>query len=127
VLILLSLSSEQIQRNLQLRIEEQGRCLQMMFEKQCKSGIDKLKAPASTLENPSAPSSDAVPDSPDKSEPEASQVDHDITITDPGSANTRMEESSPEQKAPETKAPQNSEPDACEANSQPSKRPRKDE
>jgi hypothetical protein len=119
VLILLSLSSEQIQRNLQLRIEEQGRCLQMMFEKQCKSGIDKLKA--------SAPSSDAVPDSPDKSELEDSQVDHGKTVTDPGSANTRMEERSPEQKAPEAKAPQNSEPDACESNSQPSKRPRKDE
>lgn len=27
----------QIQRNLQLRIEEQGKYLQMMFEKQCKS------------------------------------------------------------------------------------------
>lgn len=99
----------------------------MMFEKQCKSGIDKLKASASTLENPSAPSPDAVPDSPDKSELEVSQVDHGKTVTDPGSANTRLEESSPEQKAPEAKVPQNSEPDACESTSQPSKRQRKDE
>ncbi|KAL6564065.1 hypothetical protein OROHE_005305 [Orobanche hederae] len=41
-----------IQRNLQLRIEEQGRCLQMMFEKQYKSGIDLVKG-SSTTENPS--------------------------------------------------------------------------
>ncbi|KAL1827047.1 hypothetical protein ACET3Z_005459 [Daucus carota] len=29
-----------IQKNLQLRLEEQGRCLKMMFEKQQESGID---------------------------------------------------------------------------------------
>ncbi|CAN1145362.1 Protein PHOSPHATE STARVATION RESPONSE 1 [Linum perenne] len=37
----------EMQRNLQLRIEERGRNLQMMFEKQCKSGSDKLKASSS--------------------------------------------------------------------------------
>ncbi|KAK1307707.1 hypothetical protein QJS10_CPA09g01962 [Acorus calamus] len=31
-----------IQRNLQLRIEEQGRYLQMMFEKQCKAGMGDM-------------------------------------------------------------------------------------
>lgn len=56
----------EIQRNLQLRIEEQGRYLQMMFEKQCKSGIDKFKAPSSsstidlTNETPNEPGPDPV-------------------------------------------------------------------
>ncbi|GMY06248.1 protein PHOSPHATE STARVATION RESPONSE 1, partial [Fagus crenata] len=120
----------EIQRNLQLRIEEQGRYLQMMFEKQCKSGIDKLKPSATTLENPSTPSLDAAQDSPSKSELDASQVDHGITGTDPVNVNTALEESSLElgakQKASEAKALENSEPDACESSSQPSKRPRTD-
>lgn len=38
----------QIQRNLQMRIEEQGKYLQMIFEKQCKFGIDNLKSSSST-------------------------------------------------------------------------------
>ncbi|XP_022879025.1 protein PHOSPHATE STARVATION RESPONSE 1-like [Olea europaea var. sylvestris] len=41
-----------IQRKLQLRIEEQGRHLQMMFEKQFKSCMDFLKGTSSTIENP---------------------------------------------------------------------------
>lgn len=43
----------QIQRNLQLRIEEQGRYLQKMFEMQCKSGGELLKATTSNLNDPS--------------------------------------------------------------------------
>ncbi|KAK6137767.1 hypothetical protein DH2020_028491 [Rehmannia glutinosa] len=44
----------QIQRNLQLRIEEQGKHLQMMFEKQRKMEEDKLKASSSSnLDDPS--------------------------------------------------------------------------
>ncbi|THU69196.1 hypothetical protein C4D60_Mb08t11860 [Musa balbisiana] len=39
----------EIQKNLQLRIEEQGRFLQMILEKQCKSNIDKLQI-TSTVE-----------------------------------------------------------------------------
>lgn len=50
----------QIQRNLQLRLEEQGRHLQMMFEKQCKSGIDKFKAPSDVT--------NGTPDSPANAE-----------------------------------------------------------
>ena len=103
----------------------------MMFEKQCKSGIDKLKPSATTLENPSTPSLDAAQDSPAKSELDASQVDHGITGTDPVNVNTALEESSLElgakQKASEAKGLENSEPDACESSSQPSKRPRTDE
>ncbi|KAF5459412.1 hypothetical protein F2P56_023360 [Juglans regia] len=120
----------EIQRNLQLRIEEQGKYLQMMFEKQCKSGIDKLKASASTLENSPAPSLD-VPVSPAKSEPEASPVDHGNIVYDPVNANSGLDETSRElgvkQKATVAEAPQNFEPDACETSSQPSKRPKTDE
>lgn len=130
-LISISLTPEQIQRNLQLRIEEQGRYLQKMFEKQCKSGVDKLKTSATTLENPSTPSLDTVQESPAKSEQDASQVDHGKTGTDPVNANTALEESSQElggkHKVSEANDPENSEPDACESSSQPSKRPRTDE
>ncbi|GAB4830079.1 hypothetical protein Ancab_019720 [Ancistrocladus abbreviatus] len=51
----------EIQRNLQLRIEEQGKYLQMMFEKQ--AGLDKLKASASSAEP-----LDAMPNSPVKND-----------------------------------------------------------
>jgi hypothetical protein len=37
----------QIQRKLQLRIEEQGKYLQMMFEKQCRSSTQKVQDPSS--------------------------------------------------------------------------------
>ncbi|CAI9776657.1 unnamed protein product [Fraxinus pennsylvanica] len=40
-----------IQRNLQLRMEEQRRHLQMIFEKQCKSGMNMLKGTSSATEN----------------------------------------------------------------------------
>lgn len=121
----------EIQRNLQLRIEEQGRYLQKMFEKQCQSGVDKLKTSATTLENPSTPSLDTVQESPAKSELDASQVDHGKTGTDPVNANTALEDSSQElggkHKVSEANDPVNSEPDACESSSQPSKRPRTEE
>ncbi|CAL0299658.1 unnamed protein product [Lupinus luteus] len=55
----------EIQRILQLRIEEQGRYLQMMFEKQCKPDIEKFKASSSIIDNPAGVKSDL----------EASQVD----------------------------------------------------
>ncbi|KAK7255181.1 hypothetical protein RIF29_28585 [Crotalaria pallida] len=53
---------ETIQRNLQLRIEEQGRYLQMMFEKQCKPGNETFKASSSTFESQSGVSIDAMKD-----------------------------------------------------------------
>ena len=46
-----SWSMPQIQRNLQLRIEEQGRYLQMMFEKQCKTGKEMFDLPLVNAEN----------------------------------------------------------------------------
>ncbi|XP_039116812.1 protein PHOSPHATE STARVATION RESPONSE 2-like isoform X2 [Dioscorea cayenensis subsp. rotundata] len=42
----------EVQRNLQLRIEEQGRYLQMMFEKQQKMGLEMMKT-KSPLDDPS--------------------------------------------------------------------------
>lgn len=44
-----SCSFLQIQRKLQLQIEEQARCLQMMFEKQRQMEDDKSKASSSAL------------------------------------------------------------------------------
>lgn len=55
----------QIQRNLQLRIEEQGRRLQMMIERQCKSGIESGKDSSSSLEKPSTQVTELVRTSPE--------------------------------------------------------------
>ncbi|XP_020539116.1 protein PHOSPHATE STARVATION RESPONSE 1 isoform X2 [Jatropha curcas] len=120
----------EIQRNLQLRIEEQGRYLQMMFEKQCKSGTDKLKASPSTLENPSALSSDTICDSPTKNEMGASQLDHGKTNTetviDKSTLEERSRDPSGKQKAPQIEASENPEPDNGKSISQSAKRPRID-
>lgn len=103
----------------------------MMFEKQSKSGIDKLKGPSSELENPSALSLDAIQDSPGKDELESSKPNHGKTGTDLLNTNTTLEEGSPklsmQQEAPEDKAPEKSEPDTDESSSRLSKRPRTDE
>lgn len=105
----------------------------MMFEKQSKSGIDKLKAPSSDLENPSALSLDAIKDSPGKGEEEASKPDHGKSGTNRSNANTTLEEGSQkqsmsaQQEVSEDKAPEKSEPDTGESSSHPPKRPRTDE
>ncbi|PQQ17576.1 protein PHOSPHATE STARVATION RESPONSE 1 isoform X1 [Prunus yedoensis var. nudiflora] len=117
----------EIQRNLQLRIEEQGKYLQMMFEKQCKTGIDTLKASSSNLDDPADPL-DAMQACPEKSELVPSKVDLGNTETDPVKANTKSEEGSPElsgkQKVPETEAPEDPELDVSVSSSQPPKRPK---
>lgn len=46
-------SHHQIQRNLQLRIEEQGRYIQIMFEKQRKMEEERSKTPMSNSDEPS--------------------------------------------------------------------------
>lgn len=126
---LVTFPSLQIQRNLQLRIEEQGKYLQMMFEKQCKSGVDKLNASSSSLDDPSAQPSDAMEISPDKSELEPSKVDHGETEADPVKSNVTSAECAEEQpiekqKSPETEACQDPEPDVCMSSSSPPKRPK---
>lgn len=65
----------QIQRNLQLQIEEQGKYLQMMFEKQYKSA-DVLKK-TSSVESPSGETKDVNPNSPAKNESGISKLDHE--------------------------------------------------
>ncbi|KAE8686112.1 putative Protodermal factor 2 [Hibiscus syriacus] len=77
---MVSFLSLRIQRNLQLQIEEQGRYLHMMFEKQ-KSGFDKLKVSPSDPENRSTPS-DATKETPAKGKLEASQTNHVNSGTD---------------------------------------------
>lgn len=103
----------------------------MMFEKQNKSGIDKLKGPSSDLENPSALSLDAIQDSPGKDELEVSKLNHGKTGTDLLNTYTTLEEGSQkvsaQQEAPEDKAPEKSEPDIDKSSSHPTKRPRTDE
>lgn len=123
-IIYIYFSAPQIQRNLQLRIEEQGKYLQMMFEKQ-KSGIDMLKGSSSNQENSSTSLA--------KTELEGTQGDHDKKGSDTANANSTNEESSQpkeldgKQKAPETEAPENAELNVSELSSQPSKRPRTEE
>ncbi|CAJ1968222.1 unnamed protein product [Sphenostylis stenocarpa] len=90
----LELISLLIQRNLQLRIEEQGRYLQMMFEKQCKSGTETLKASSSTIETPSGVSSNATRDFPAKNVLEASQMDHCRSGPDQANGSATVEEGS---------------------------------
>ncbi|XP_050366407.1 protein PHOSPHATE STARVATION RESPONSE 1-like [Argentina anserina] len=119
----------EIQRNLQLRIEEQGKYLQMMFEKQCKSGVDKLNASSSSLENTSAQPSDAMQVSPDKSQLEPSKAEHGETEVDPVKSKVASAECADEpigkQKLPETEAPEDSEPDVSMSRSPPPpKRPK---
>lgn len=55
----------QIQRKLQLRIEEQGRRLEMMLEKQCNSCMDKLQIPS--VDIPKSSNKNEIPEkSPDE-------------------------------------------------------------
>lgn len=98
----------------------------MMFEKQCKSGIDKQQMPSSALENPSLLSDD-IPNSPAKNEKEASPDDHDKTGTNLANDSNISSGNSPmlarEQNAIETETPGKVEHEsACESDSQPSKR-----
>ncbi|GAA0143136.1 hypothetical protein LIER_35686 [Lithospermum erythrorhizon] len=61
-----------IQRKLQLRIEEQGKYLRMMFEKRFKSGDDDLlnNSSSTMVENPSAQPIDEEPNSLVNDDPE---------------------------------------------------------
>ena len=68
----LSLPGLQIQRSLQLRIEEQGKCLQMMLEQQCIPGTEKA-TDASTSAEGSKLSSETPEPSAVKEVPETSK------------------------------------------------------
>ena len=101
----------------------------MMFEKQCKSGIDVDKAASSALENPSTLSSDAIEDGPAKTELETAQVDCGKTPTDTIYASPALEGSQDlnrKQKVSQNKTPENSEPYNTDSSLQPAKRSRAD-
>ncbi|XP_015948889.1 protein PHOSPHATE STARVATION RESPONSE 1 isoform X1 [Arachis duranensis] len=120
----------EIQRNLQLRIEEQGRYLQMMFEKQCKPETEMFKASLSTAENPSGSSLDAMQDVPAKS---ASMVDNYKPGPDQAIGSTKVVEGSVEiggkHDSPKTQLSENPKQhaNANDDAAQASKRQRKDE
>nr|QWT68774.1 phosphate starvation response 1 [Astragalus sinicus] len=121
----------EIQRNLQLRIEEQGRYLQMMFEKQRKPGVETFKASSSAIESLSGVSSDAINDSPAKTELEASKLDHFKLGPDEANGSMTIYESSMEasgkQDTPKSQASKDPEQHDNEDVAQATKRLRTDE
>lgn len=66
----------QIQRNLQFRIEEQGKHLQMMFEQQMKMEEGKLKASSSNTDNNCRSPDTEMRPPVGKAEAESSDHDH---------------------------------------------------
>ncbi|CAK7341175.1 unnamed protein product [Dovyalis caffra] len=121
---------QQIQRNLQLRIEEQGRYLQEMFEKQRKMGDDKSKAPSSSQDDPSLLQSQLEKSSANN-KLEAPELDCVETRFDTSNASALLEESSQsisrKQKAPEDRNSQVLDQPEEESSLAPVKRPRTDE
>ena len=120
----------QIQRNLQLRIEEQGKYLQMMFEKQYKAG-DKLKTSSEVLENPCCSTAHAIPVSPSKNDsgtPQLDERENQNVRADVTTASIQVSRKLGEkQKVPESEDSEELEANAGGASSQPSKRAKADE
>lgn len=105
----------------------------MMFEQQCKSGVEKFKASPSAIEGPSGVSSDAIKDSSAKTEVDVSQVDRDKSGTEEDNGNAIVEESSlkgvEKHSALESQTSDNPKQHTCEddVDAEPSKRQRTDE
>ncbi|KZV21505.1 transcription factor [Dorcoceras hygrometricum] len=112
----------QIQRNLQLRIEEQGRQLQMMFEKQYKSGPDLLKGVSSTNESPSKELTEVPPKSPSQ---ETSTREANNSIA--GGVSTNLAAASAETSRPVAGIPEANDAGMAQSESPPSKRAKVDE
>ena len=72
---MISSTFTQIQRNLQLRIEEQGKYLQQMFEQQRKMENDKSKVSSSNVDDPSASFSKSEQNSPKNEKSDATEGD----------------------------------------------------
>ena len=72
---MISSTFTQIQRNLQLRIEEQGKYLQQMFEQQRKMENDNSKVSSSNVDDPSASLSKSEQNSPKNEKSDATEVD----------------------------------------------------
>lgn len=100
----------------------------MMFEKQCKPGVETFKASSSAVEIPSGVSSDAMKDSPAKTELEASKGDHCKPGPEQANGGTAVEESSLEvggkQDAPKSQPSEDPKQHDNEDSAQPPKRPR---
>lgn len=103
----------------------------MMFEKQCKPGVETFKASSSAIESLSGVSSDVVKDSPAKSELEASKMDNCKSGPDQANGSTTVEKSSMEasekQDTPKSQASKDPEQHDNEDVAQATKRLRTDE
>ncbi|GMH30900.1 hypothetical protein Nepgr_032743 [Nepenthes gracilis] len=102
----------EIQRNLQLRIEEQGRYLQQMFDKQYKSGLNKLNDPSPT--EPFAQTTDALCNLPPKNDPQVSPIQEEKAQQEPVPGKPASEENSEKSEwaanGPETKTTNDDDP-----------------
>ncbi|MFS7914191.1 putative MYB-CC type transcription factor, LHEQLE-containing domain-containing protein [Helianthus anomalus] len=89
----------QIQKNIQMRIEEQGRYLQMIFEKQCKFGIDAFQPASSTLEKSETELTNEISSSPARTKKEPDP----IKVMSP-SSEKQQEEHEPSKSQPSKRA-----------------------
>lgn len=121
----------QIQRKLQLQIEEQGQYLQVMFEKQKKMEDDRMKAAASNPDDPSAPPSNVVLPSPADDKSVTSKPDQGKTGPGTNNANTIAGDGSwdmiMQQKAHEARSTEDRGPGDGDSNAPPMKRARADQ
>jgi hypothetical protein len=121
----------QIQRKLQLQIEEQGQYLQVMFENQRKMEDDRMKAAASNPDDPSAPPSNVVLPSPADDKSVTLKPDQDKTGPGTSNANTIAEDSSwdmiMKQKSHEARSTEDQGPGDGDSNAPPTKRARADQ
>lgn len=83
----------QNQRKLQLQIEEQGKCLRMMFEQHTKME-NKFKASPSTSNDPYSPLSNIANHSAENNKPETFERDHPRTGTSPSNTDRSLKENS---------------------------------
>jgi hypothetical protein len=98
----------------------------MMFEKQCKSGVEPFKASSSAIENPSGVSSDTMKNSLTKNESEASKKDLCRSGPDEANGSTTVGESSL-QDTSKAQVSDDLKQNDNEDSAQPPKRPRTDE
>ena len=84
----------QIQRKLQIQIENQGKHLQMMFEQQREMGDSKFKASSSPLDEQSAPQSNTAAPSPQVDNLETSKEENEKLGSNSCIAKAKPEESS---------------------------------
>ncbi|CAJ2632922.1 unnamed protein product [Trifolium pratense] len=98
----------------------------MMFEKQCKSGVEPFKVSSSAIGNPFGVSSDTMKDSLTKNESELSKTDHCRSGPDQANGSTTVEESSL-QDTSKAQASDDLKQNDNEDTAQPPKRPRTDE